>query len=42
MAEIRGISPRFSLELVRRRPYGDEAVLERLIDALGQAGLPEN
>lgn len=42
VAEVRGISRRYSHERVRRRLYGDEAVLERLIDALGKAGLPEN
>ena len=40
VAEILRISPRYCLELGTRRPYSDEAVLERLIDALGKAGLP--
>ncbi len=42
VAEILRISPRYALALVRRRPYAAAAVLDRLIDALAKAGLPEN
>jgi adenylate cyclase len=39
-AEIVRINPNFSLETMRRRlPYKDQAVLERLFDALRKAGL---
>ena len=42
LAEILRISPHASLEGQRERmPFKDQAVLERFIDGLRQAGLPE-
>jgi hypothetical protein len=42
VAEMRRISPRFSLEVLRQRfPYKDPAVTDHMIASLRKAGLPE-